>query len=100
MMEEKCAKLEERFEKEKKENIENLKLSEVVMVTLKRNSQTFEIDYNVVIYVLMTSQSTKMNDGWCNTKKNLKDFLNEQLSTLGIKVEKPHRLGNRNDGSP
>ena len=41
-----------------------------------------------------------MNDGWSNTKKNLKDFVNEQLNMLGVKVEKAHRLGNRNDGSP
>ena len=41
-----------------------------------------------------------MNDGWSNTKKNLKDFLNEQLNMLGVKVEKGDRLGNRNDGSP
>ena len=95
MMEEKCTKLEERFEKEKKENIENLKLIEAVKVPLKRNCKTFEIDHNVIIYVL----STKMNDGWRNTKKNLKDFRNEQLNTLAIKVEKPYRLGNRNDGS-
>ena len=29
-----------------------------------------------------------MNDGWSNTKKNLKDFLNVQLIMLGIKVGK------------
>ena len=59
------------------------------MVTLKRNCKTLKIDHDMVIYVLMTSQSTKMNDGWSNTKKNLKDFLNEQLNMQGKKPKKP-----------
>ena len=54
----------------------------------------------MVIYILMASQITKMNDGWSNTKKNLKDFLNEQLNMQGIKAEKAHRLDNGNDTSP
>ena len=50
----------------------------------------------------MLSHSTKMNDGWSNAKKNLKDFLNEQLRNKmeGIKVEKAYRLDNGNDTSP
>lgn len=50
----------------------------------------------------MLSHSAKMNDGWSNTKKNLKDFLNEQLRNkmVGINVEKTHRLDNGNDTSP
>ena len=65
------------------------------MVALNRNSKTLKIDYDMVIYVLMLSHSAKMNDGWSNTKKNLKDFLKG-----GIKVEKAHRLDNGNDTSP
>ena len=43
-----------------------------------------------------------MNDGWSNTKKNLKDFLNEQLRNkmVRINVEKAHRLDNGNDTIP
>ena len=50
----------------------------------------------------MLSHSAKMDDGWSNTKKNLKDFLNEQLKNKmkGIKLEKAHRLDNGNDTSP
>ena len=67
------------------------------MVALNRNSKTLNI-----IYVLMLSHSAKMNDGWSSTKKNLKDFLNEQLRNkmVGINVEKAHRLDNGNDTSP
>lgn len=72
------------------------------MVALNRNSKTLKIDNDMVIYVLMLSHSAKMNDGWSNTKKNLKDFLNEQLRNkmVGINVEKTHRLDNGNDTSP
>ena len=43
-----------------------------------------------------------MNEGWSNTKKNLKDFLNEQLRNKmeGIKVEKADRSNNGNDTGP
>ena len=72
------------------------------MVVLNRNSKTLKIDHDIAIYVLMVSHSAKMNDGWSNTKKNLKDFLNEQLRNKmeEIKVEKAHRLDNGNDTSP
>ena len=72
------------------------------MVALNRNSKTLKIDHNMVIYVLMLSHSAKMNDGWSNTKKNLKDFCNEQLRNkmVGINVEKALRLDNGNDTSP
>ena len=72
------------------------------MVALNRNSKILKIDHDMVIYVLMLSHSAKMDDGWSNTKKNLKDFLNEQLKNKmkGIKLEKAHRLDNGNDTSP
>ena len=60
------------------------------MVALNRNSKTLKIDHDLVIYVRKLSHSAKMNDGWNNTKKNLKDFRNEQLRNemVGINVEK------------
>ena len=72
------------------------------MVALNRNSKNLKIDHDMVIYVLMLSHSAKMNDGWSNTKKNLKDFLNEQLRNkmVRINVEKAHRLDNGNDTIP
>ena len=50
----------------------------------------------------MLLHRAKMIDGWSYTKKNLKDFLNEQLRNKmeGIKVEKAHRLDDGNGTSP
>ena len=50
----------------------------------------------------MATHSAKLNDRWSNTKKNFKDFLNEQLRNKmeEIKVKKAHKLDNGNDPSP
>ena len=57
------------------------------MVALNRNCKTLKIDHDMVIYVLMASHSAKMNDRWSNTKKNLNDFLNEQLRNKSQKSQ-------------
>ena len=72
------------------------------MVAPTRNCKTLKIEHDMITYVLMATHSAKLNDRWSNTKKNFKDFLNEQLRNKmeEIKVKKAHKLDNGNDPSP